>query len=94
MYLSDEAKEEAVNINPRTYWAVKGKKEFVTLAPLASRLFEIPTFNCSSERNWKKFKSIHSKKRNRLTTKRVNDLVFVEANAFFLDEEDENDYSV
>lgn len=32
------------------------------------------------ERNWSMFEKIHSKKRNRLTQKRLNDLVFVHYN--------------
>ena len=39
------------------------------------------TCNASScERNWSMFEKIHSKKRNRLTQKRLNDLAFVHYN--------------
>ncbi|XP_070042087.1 uncharacterized protein [Nicotiana tomentosiformis] len=44
---------------------------------------EVLSLTCSSsgcERNWSVFEHIHTKKRNKLTLKRVNDLVFIKYN--------------
>ncbi|CAL5349728.1 unnamed protein product [Camellia sinensis] len=46
-------------------------------------VIKILSLTCSSsgcERNWSVFEHIHTKKRNRLAQKRLNDLVFVKYN--------------
>ncbi|ETP02669.1 hypothetical protein F441_20306 [Phytophthora nicotianae CJ01A1] len=51
------------------------------LAPLACRLYTIPTSSAASERSWRIHDFIHTKRRNRLNEVRVKKLVFVYANA-------------
>lgn len=91
-YLSEEGKNELRESDPRDYWAVQGRLKFPTLSPLASRLFVIPSSNCSSERNWKVFSNTLTKTRNRLSGEKAEKLVFYQVNAHMLDEEDESDY--
>ena len=91
-YLTEEKLEEYRSEDPRSYWSTEGKSKFPLLAVIASRLFLIPASNCASERNWKCFSSIHTKKRNRLTVEKCQKLVFVCVNSFLLDEEDKIDY--
>lgn len=92
-YLTEEARGVFAMKDPRDYWATEGKCQFPLLAPLASRLFAIPSSNCSSERNFKCFSNIITKKRNRLTADKAEKLVFVQTNFFLLDDEDKVDYN-
>ncbi|XP_058069620.1 uncharacterized protein LOC131218813 [Magnolia sinica] len=44
------------------------------------RILGLTCFDSGCERNWSTFKAIHTKKRNRLEQKKLNDLVFVQHN--------------
>ena len=46
----------------------------------AMRILSQPCSSSGCERNWSVFERIHTKKRNRLEQKRLNDLVFVQYN--------------
>ena len=50
------------------------------LQQLAIRILSQPCSASGCERNWSTFQNIHTKKRNRLTKKRLNDLVYVRYN--------------
>ncbi|XP_057864954.1 uncharacterized protein LOC131072720 [Cryptomeria japonica] len=50
------------------------------LQKLAIRILSQPCSASSCECNWSVFEAIHTKKRNRLTQKRLNDLVYVQYN--------------
>jgi hypothetical protein len=50
------------------------------LQKLAIRILAQPCSASGCERNWSTFENIHTKKRNRLTQKRLNDLVYVRYN--------------
>ncbi|KAH9292586.1 hypothetical protein KI387_042231, partial [Taxus chinensis] len=50
------------------------------LQKLALRILSQPCSASGCERNWSLFEAIHTKKRNKLTQKRLNDLVFVQYN--------------
>ncbi|XP_059077489.1 uncharacterized protein LOC131876355 [Cryptomeria japonica] len=47
---------------------------------MAVRILSQPCSSSACERNWSVFEHIHSKKRNRLSQQRLNDLVFVHHN--------------
>ena len=47
---------------------------------IAIRILSQPCSSSGCERNWSMFEHIHSKKRNRLTVERMNDLVYVHYN--------------
>ncbi|XP_050264150.1 uncharacterized protein LOC126708400 [Quercus robur] len=55
------------------------KRSKKTRAP-AIRILSLTCSACGCERNWSVFEQIHTKKRNRLAQKRLNDLVFVKYN--------------
>ncbi|RWR88532.1 hypothetical protein CKAN_01754700 [Cinnamomum micranthum f. kanehirae] len=65
--------------SPADWWSAYGSKT----PNLQKFAMEVLSLTCSSsgrEQNWSVFEHIHSKKRNRLDQKRLNDLVFVKYN--------------
>ncbi|CAN6439961.1 unnamed protein product [Victoria cruziana] len=61
------------------WWSSFGM-EMSNLKMLAIRILSQTCSATGCERNWSVFKQIHSKKRNRLEHKRLNDLVFIKYN--------------
>ncbi|CAN6465244.1 unnamed protein product [Victoria cruziana] len=61
-------------------WWVKHGHAYPTLQYLALRLLVQPATSSSSERNWSTYSHIHNIKRNKLTSKRAEDLVYVYSN--------------
>ena len=55
--------------------------KFPILFKVASRLFVVPTSSAASERIWSVYEFIHTKRRNRLSTEKVDKLVSLYANA-------------
>ncbi|XP_050368838.1 uncharacterized protein LOC126786927 [Argentina anserina] len=51
---------------------------------MAKRILALTTSSSGCERNWSAFEGIHTKKRNRLDTTRLNNLVYVQFNARIL----------
>lgn len=45
------------------------------------RILSLTSSSSVCERNWSTFENIHTKKRNRLTTERLNSLVFIQFNS-------------
>lgn len=68
------------SFNPVHWWKLHGV-ETPKLRGMAMRILSLTTSSSGCERNWSTFEMIHSKKRNRLESKRLNDLVFVKFNA-------------
>ncbi|GLJ27231.1 hypothetical protein SUGI_0533890 [Cryptomeria japonica] len=66
-------------IQPAAWWASFGD-EIPNLRWMAVRILSQPCSSSACERNWSVFEHIHSKKRNRLSQQRLNDLVFVHHN--------------
>ncbi|XP_042976309.1 uncharacterized protein LOC122307475 [Carya illinoinensis] len=66
-------------LNPVAWWTQFGC-EVPTLQRFAVRVLSQCCSATGCERNWSTFDFIHSKKRNRLVHKRLNDLVFVRYN--------------
>ncbi|XP_042988710.1 uncharacterized protein LOC122316246 [Carya illinoinensis] len=66
-------------LNPVAWWTQFGC-EVPTLQRFAIRVLSQCCSATGCERNWSTFDFIHSKKRNRLVHKRLNDLVFVRYN--------------
>ncbi|OWZ12562.1 hypothetical protein PHMEG_00014250 [Phytophthora megakarya] len=61
-------------------WRSTRQTTYQLIAPLAKRLFCIPTSSAASERSWSIHGFIHSKRRNRLNATRAKKLVFVYTN--------------
>ncbi|KAK9047980.1 hypothetical protein SSX86_033058 [Deinandra increscens subsp. villosa] len=66
-------------MEPRSWWANFGAQTPL-LQTLAFKLLSQPTSSSCAERNWSTYAFIHSLRRNKLTTSRAQDLVFVHNN--------------
>ena len=75
------AKENIINYPGKVWWNTIGREKFPILFKVASRLFVIPTSSAASERIWSVYDFIHTKRRNRLNTDKVDKLVSLHANA-------------
>ncbi|EGZ07521.1 hypothetical protein PHYSODRAFT_528166 [Phytophthora sojae] len=83
---TEEDKEKNAGAFPRHWWRSHAKQAnakigYKALNLLASYVFSIPTSSASSERAWSIFDYIHTKKRNRLSTTKVEMLAFVYINS-------------
>lgn len=65
--------------DPKSWWANFGSQTPL-LQGLAFRVLGQPTSSSCCERNWSTYNFIHSLKRNKLTPKRAEDLVFIHNN--------------
>lgn len=72
-------KRDNDGVEPITWWW-NNKKHHPLLWELAKRVFAIPSSSAASERAWSIMDFIHSKKRNRLTTDKVDMLAFIYVN--------------
>ncbi|CAN6678154.1 unnamed protein product [Malus baccata var. baccata] len=73
--------ENDENYNPATYNYGNGVPN---LQRMAIKILSLTTSSSGYERNWSSFEGIHTKKRNRLDTTRLNNLVYVQFNARIL----------
>jgi hypothetical protein len=69
--------ETAFNHKPASWWKVLCGSQ--PLAPIASRLLQLPCANTASERNWSQQADVHTKKKNRLKPEKARKLVTVRA---------------
>ncbi|CAN6451101.1 unnamed protein product [Victoria cruziana] len=67
------------SMRPDLWWSSFGM-EMPNLKMLAIRILSQTCSATGCEKNWSVFEQIHSKKRNRLEHKRLNDLVFIKYN--------------
>nr|XP_007161843.1 hypothetical protein PHAVU_001G102800g [Phaseolus vulgaris]ESW33837.1 hypothetical protein PHAVU_001G102800g [Phaseolus vulgaris] len=72
--LRDRSKMDA-----KSWWIVHGNHA-PTLQKITLKLLGQPCSSSSCERNWSTYSFIHSLKRNKMTPKRVEDLVFIHSN--------------
>ncbi|KAL5705855.1 hypothetical protein ACHQM5_024094 [Ranunculus cassubicifolius] len=68
------------NYDPVGWWSNYGTQT-PNLQRMATRILSLTASSSGCERNWSTFEGIHTKKRNRLDTKRLEHLVFVQFNA-------------
>ncbi|XP_071699672.1 uncharacterized protein [Rutidosis leptorrhynchoides] len=66
--------------DPANWWASFGVST-PHLRTIAIRILSLTTSSSGCERNWSTFEAIHTKKRNRLETEKLNNLVYVQFNA-------------
>ncbi|ONM39222.1 hypothetical protein ZEAMMB73_Zm00001d043844 [Zea mays] len=62
-----------------SWWRLYGT-ETPALQKMATRILSLTSSSSGCERNWSGFEGIHTKKRNRLTTTRLNKLVYIQFN--------------
>ena len=67
------------NIEPKSWWVNFGAQTLL-LQTLAFRLLGQPSSSSCAERNWSTYAFIHSLRRNKLTTSRAQDLVYIHNN--------------
>ncbi|GMF47907.1 unnamed protein product [Phytophthora fragariaefolia] len=65
--------------DPRDWW-YSNRKDYPLVWEIAKRVFAIPPSSAASERAWSIMDFIHSKKRNRLTTDKVDMLAYIYVN--------------
>lgn len=76
-------KDARVYEEPMSWWANYGSSTPL-LQALAFKLLSQPASSSCCERNWSTYSQIQNIKRNKLTSTRAEDLVFVHANARLL----------
>ncbi|XP_066397045.1 uncharacterized protein [Miscanthus floridulus] len=74
---------ENFDYNPASWWRLYGY-ETPALQKMATRILSLTSSSSGCERNWSGFEGIHTKKRNRLTTTRLNKLVYIQFNSKLL----------
>ncbi|XP_023753043.1 uncharacterized protein LOC111901427 [Lactuca sativa] len=68
--------ENSSSYDPATWWMTYGNST-PTLQKMAIKILSLTTSSSGCERNWSAFEWIHTKKRNRLDSQRLHNLVFV-----------------
>ncbi|XP_074374431.1 uncharacterized protein LOC141714834 [Apium graveolens] len=71
------------DFNPVAWWSNYGS-EAPNLQKMTMKILGLTTSSSGCERNWSTFEGIHTKKRNRLDSERLNDLVYVKFNSKLL----------
>ena len=71
--------EDRWKFDPMLWWSTY-RSSLPLIQTLALKLLEQPCSSSCAERNWSTYGFIHCMRRNRITLKRVEDLVFVHSN--------------
>ncbi|KAK2433551.1 hypothetical protein QL285_018808 [Trifolium repens] len=79
LFGSEYAKKARTTMHPAQWWDMFGDYT-PELKRFAIRVLSLTCSSSGCERNWSAFEMVHTKKRNRLHQKRMNDLVYVMAN--------------
>lgn len=66
-------------MDPKSWWVTYGASAPL-LQTLALKLLVQPSSSSCSERNWSTYSFVHSVRRNKITPKRAEDLVFIHSN--------------
>nr|XP_040256636.1 uncharacterized protein LOC120974256 [Aegilops tauschii subsp. strangulata] len=67
---------KSTTITPANWWATHGT-DAKELRKMAIKILNLTCSSSARERNWSAFERVHTKKRTRLTQKRLNSLVYV-----------------
>ncbi|KAK1293027.1 hypothetical protein QJS10_CPB17g01013 [Acorus calamus] len=70
------ARDNTISVN----WWDKYGGEVPELRKVAIKILGLTCSSSGCERNWSAFENLHTKKRNRLKQKKLNDIVFVQYN--------------
>ncbi|XP_057865649.2 uncharacterized protein LOC131073259 isoform X2 [Cryptomeria japonica] len=82
-----EALEDKANVDAHKWWYYHGEI-YQNLQPIAVKVLSQVASSSSSERNWSTYSFIHSIKRNKLHSKKAEDLVYVHSNLRLLTHKD------
>ena len=80
--------EDRWTYDPMLWWSTYGSS-LPVLQTLALKLLGQPSSSSCAERNWSTYSFIHCMKRNRITSKRAEDLVYVHSNLRLLSRREE-----
>lgn len=89
--LTEAEKGFLYNLGTKEFWQIFGKNEYTKLYPVVSLFSPLICSSASSERVWSIYKFIHTRLRNRLSTEKVDKLVFLYVNCAIYNE-DKADY--
>ncbi|XP_047313749.1 uncharacterized protein LOC124917339 [Impatiens glandulifera] len=78
------------SFDPVGWWSNYGGSA-KNLQRMAIRILSLTTSSSGCERNWSSFAMVHTKNRNRLTTEKLNDLVYVQFNSKLFYKKKRND---
>ncbi|KAK4485199.1 hypothetical protein RD792_007824 [Penstemon davidsonii] len=78
-FSSKQAIRQRTKMAPAEWWGAYGNSA-PNLKKLAIKILSLTCSSSGCERNWSVFQHLHSKKRNRLEQKRLNDLVYIKYN--------------
>ncbi|XP_047320586.1 uncharacterized protein LOC124924617 [Impatiens glandulifera] len=78
------------SFDPVGWWSNYGGSA-KNLQRMAIRILSLTTSSLGCERNWSSFAIVHTKNRNRLTTEKLNDLVYVQFNSKLFYKKKRND---
>ena len=67
------------NMDPKTWWLLHGSHAPL-LQSIALKLLVQPSSSSCAERNWSTYSFVHSMRRNKMTPKRAEELVFIHSN--------------
>ncbi|XP_039803889.1 uncharacterized protein LOC120667988 [Panicum virgatum] len=70
---------EHFEFNPASWWRLYGGGA-PDLQRMAIRILSLTSSSSGCERNWSTFEQHHTKRRNKLTTERLNSLVYIQFN--------------
>jgi hypothetical protein len=87
-YPSAKEKEFIKRTTAVTYWQRLGREKYPILFQVAEIVLAIPTSQAASERVWSMYDFIHTKRRNRLSSKKVTQLVQLYMNGDLLARDD------
>ncbi|XP_056158649.1 uncharacterized protein LOC130134879 [Syzygium oleosum] len=66
-------------MDPNAWWVLHGESAPM-LQSIALKLLAQPSYSSCTERNWSTYSFVHPVRRNKMTPKRAEDLVFIHSN--------------
>ncbi|KAH6781453.1 hypothetical protein C2S51_006746 [Perilla frutescens var. frutescens] len=78
-FADSDSIDERYDMDPKSWWVIYGTSA-PKLQALALKILNQPSSSSCAERNWSTYSFIHSLRRNKMTPKRAEDLVFIHSN--------------
>jgi len=78
-FADPDAIRDRTKMDAKSWWIIHGSQAPI-LQKIALKLLGQPSSSSCCERNWSTYSFIHSLKRNKMTPKRAEDLVFIHSN--------------
>lgn len=78
-FADSDSIEFRYDLDPKSWWVTYGTSA-PALQGLALKLLALPSSSSCAERNWSTYSFIHSLRKNKISTQRAKDLVFIHNN--------------